>query len=139
MSTKALRKPLSRRRFFKLAGGATVAAAGMGMLPRPFRKLLGPVAMSEAMRDRRPPDLFFAGTDGWIFLPPEPPLIPPRWAASRRIRMTWRPNRSTPTSSASATSPDSTATQIANQKNKAQHSAPLFWVDQYNPAVPRIS
>ena len=26
--------------------------------------------------------------------------------------------------------------QKQNQKNKAQHSAPLFWVNQYDPAHP---
>ena len=49
MSTKRLPgQSLSRRRFFKMAGGATVAAAGMGVLPNPFKKLLSPVGISEA-------------------------------------------------------------------------------------------
>jgi FtsP/CotA-like multicopper oxidase with cupredoxin domain len=30
-----------------------------------------------------------------------------------------------------------TSTQKTNQKMKAQHSAPLFWVDQFNPNSPR--
>jgi FtsP/CotA-like multicopper oxidase with cupredoxin domain len=29
-----------------------------------------------------------------------------------------------------------TATQLANQKNRAQHSAPFFWVKQFDPASP---
>ena len=28
-------------------------------------------------------------------------------------------------------------TQRANQKNKAQHTAPMFWVDQFDPAAPK--
>jgi hypothetical protein len=62
-------KALSRRHFFKLTGGATLAAAGMGLLP--FRKLLGPMAMSSAEAAvTDPPDLYFAGTDGWIYMDP---------------------------------------------------------------------
>ena len=40
----------------------------MGLLP--FKKLLGPLAMSDAEADgQSAPDLYFAGTDGWISLP----------------------------------------------------------------------
>ena len=77
MSTKRLPgQSLSRRRFFKMAGGATVAAAGMGVLPNPFKKLLSPVGISEAQAQTFPaPDLFYAGTDGWISLPKSPAIF----------------------------------------------------------------
>ena len=73
MSTK--RSPgqaLSRRRFVKMAGGATVAAAGMGVLP--FKKLLGPFAMSEAEAQTAypAPNLFYAGLAGRLIQPSVP-------------------------------------------------------------------
>ena len=60
----------SRRRFVRMAGQAAAAAAGLGLLP--LNKLLGPVAMSEAQAQTPPPDLYYAGTDGWIHLPDGP-------------------------------------------------------------------
>lgn len=127
----------NRRRFFRMAGGATIAMAGMGLAPPPLQKLLGPVGMvdAQAQTSYPPPDLYFAGTDGWISLPKSPTI----------------------TSELGLVHPDSLApdprfstyifgfrnvtglsdTQRSNQKNKAQHNAPMFWVDQFNPAAPR--
>ena len=64
---------INRRQLLKMTGGATLAAAGMGLLP--FKKLLGPLSMSEAEAQTFPaPDLFFGGTDGWISLPATPAI-----------------------------------------------------------------
>jgi FtsP/CotA-like multicopper oxidase with cupredoxin domain len=112
------KRNLNRRDFLKYAGGAVAVAGTMNWA--------GKVLMPEAATAQAvPPDLYLAGTDGWIYLPPTP-AIPP-----------FHPDVLAP-------SPFTTyifgfrnitgldATQKANQKNKAQHSAPLFWVDQYN-------
>lgn len=135
MSKKPFPDSPSRRRFLKLAGGTTAAAVGMGLLP--FKKLLGPVGMSEAQALTYPyPDLFFAGTDGWISLPKSPAIF------SESLGVWTHPDSLAP-------DPFTTyifgfrdvtglsATQRSAQKNKAQHSAPMFWVDQYNPGNPK--
>ncbi len=133
MTKRSPGKALSRRHFFRLTGGATVAAAGAGLLP--FKKLLGPLAMSEAQAFPNP-DLFFAGTDGWMWLPPEPKIF------SASLGVYTHPDDLAPP-------PFNTyifgfrnvtwldAAQRAAQKNHAQHNAPIFWVDQFNPADPK--
>ena len=132
-------KALSRRRFFKLAGGATVAAAGMGVLPLPFKKLLSPVGMSEAQAQSFPaPDLFYAGTDGWISLPKSPAI----YSASLGGVKT-HPDNLAPDARFSTyifgfrNVTGLSDAQRGDQKNKAQHTAPMFWVDQFNPALPQ--
>ncbi len=115
---------LSRRSLLKAAGGALAVAGTVTW----SGKLLAPEA---AFADSSmPPDLFMGGTDGWISLP-KTPAIPP-----------FHPDLLAP-------SPFTTyifgfrnltgldATQRSAQKNKAQHSAPLFWVDQFDPAHPK--
>ncbi len=124
----------SRRDFFKLAGGAMVIAGGVGFLPPFLRKTLAPDQVVTAAGDY---DLYFAGTDGWLWLPPTPALAP------------WHPDPY----GVDHLAPDGTPltdyifgfrdvthltdAQRQNQKYKAQHNAPFFWVDQYNPASPK--
>ena len=129
---------LSRRRFLKVAGGATVAAAGMGMLPLPFKNLLGPVGVSEAQAQTYPaPDLFYAGTDGWISLPKSPAI----YSASLGGVQT-HPDNLAPDARFSTyifgfrNVTGLSDAQRANQKNHAQHNAPMFWVDQFDPNNP---
>ncbi|MGZ5392981.1 MAG: multicopper oxidase domain-containing protein [Mycobacterium sp.] len=124
MTKRSQDKSLSRRGFFRMAGGAVAAAAGMGLVPAPFKKRLGPVGLAEA-QTFPPPNLFFAGTDGWISLPAAP-AIPP-----------FHPDNLAPLPFTTyifgfRNVTGLTDAQRANQKNKAQHSAPLFWVDQFN-------
>jgi FtsP/CotA-like multicopper oxidase with cupredoxin domain len=127
-------RELSRRTFLKYAGGAIlVATTAGGMGPKLVRDLAGPAAASAA----GPLTLELGGTDGWIWLPPTP-AIPP-----------YHPDNLAP----QAVDGDAasqlttyifgfrnvtglTETQKFNQKNKAQHSAPLMWVNEYdgNPA-----
>lgn len=114
---------INRRDFLKLAGAAALTVAGVGVLPQFLRKALMPEQVAGAADV--PPNLYFAGTDGWMFLPPDPPigfyfpdnLAPPPFNTYifgfRNIS-------------------GLTEEQKANQKMKAQHNAPLFWVDQYN-------
>ncbi len=76
-----------------------------------------------------PPNLYLAGTDGWIFLPKTPaipPFHPDNLAPDPFTTYIFGFRNVTGLSDA----------QRSNQKNKAQHSAPLFWVDQFNPASP---
>ena len=107
---------VDRRRFLQLAGSAfalgSAAWAGRVLLPE------------SARAEDRPPDLFLGGTDGWIYLPPTPaipPFHPDNLAPApfttyifgfRNVTGLHRPG------------------SAADQKNKAQHSAPLFWVNQ---------
>jgi FtsP/CotA-like multicopper oxidase with cupredoxin domain len=106
---------LDRRRFLQLAGGAvalgSAAWAGRVLLPEAARA------------EDRPPDLFLGGTDGWIHLPPTP-AIPP-----------FHPDNLAPAPFTTyifgfRNLTGLTPERAADQKNKAQHSAPLFWVDQ---------
>lgn len=122
-----MHKQLSRRKFLQIAGGAAVTAAGASMLPQFLRKQLLPEAVVGAADV--PPNLYLAGTDGWIFLP-STPAIPP-----------FHPDVLAPPPFTTyifgfRNVTGLTATQKTNQKNKAQHSAPLFWVKQFDPDNP---
>lgn len=112
---------LSRRQFLQVAGGmaavAGVAWTGRVLMPEP------------AMAAGGAADLALGGTDGWIYLPPTP-AIPPFHPDS------YAPAPFTTYAFGFRNVTGLTPTQRANQKNKAQHSAPLFWVSQYDPAHP---
>ena len=134
MTKRSDDKALSRRHFFKLTGGATFVAAGMGLLP--FKKLLGPLSMSEAQAQAFPePDLYFAGTDGWIYLNPSPAVYSASLGGVKTHPDDLAPAPFTTYIFGFRNVTWLDATQRANQKNKAQHNAPIFWVDQFNPAV----
>lgn len=131
MSQRFSRKPLGRRSFLKGAGGVLGAAAGAGLMPGFLRKVLLPAGVGAASAADPPPDLFFAGTDGWIHLPPGPAIgffHPDSLSPDPRFTTYVFGFRN-------VTGLD--ATQLAAQKNRAQHSAPPFWVRQYDPASPR--
>jgi len=126
-------KQFSRRDFLKLAGGAAVTVAGVGLMPQFLKKhLMADEVVTAATGDY---DLFFAGTDGWCWLPPTP-AIPP-----------WHPDPYGADYTPPGVDPFTTYifgfrnvtglddAQRANQRNKTQHNAPFFWVDQYNPDV----
>lgn len=112
---------VGRRRFLQLTGGAAalgaVAWRGKLLLPEP------------AAAAGAPPDLSLGGTDGWMYLPPTPsvpPFHPDVLAPSGLTTYIFGFRNVT----------GMTATQLAGQKNHAQHSAPLFWVNQFDPANP---
>ena len=70
-----MRQRLSRRNFFKIAGGAALAAAGASLAPRFIgQNWLAPTWNAGAQQAA--PDLAFAATDGWIFLPPDLTMAP---------------------------------------------------------------
>ncbi len=113
---------VDRRRLLKLTGSAaalgSVAWAGKSLFPE---------AVQAAVDDTA--DLYLGGTDGWIHLPPTP-AIPP-----------FHPDVLAPAGLTTyifgfRNLTGLNATQRLAQKYKAQHSAPLFWAKQYDPAHP---
>jgi FtsP/CotA-like multicopper oxidase with cupredoxin domain len=111
---------LSRRDFLKIAGGAVLLTAGGSVLPHFLRKTLLPEQVVTAASDY---DLFFAGTDGWFYMPPDPPILP------------YHPDSYAPAPFTTyifgfRNVTGLTDTQRQNQRNKAQHNSPFFWVDQ---------
>ena len=116
------KQPFSRRDVFKFAGGA-IAIVGTGVLAS---NVLMPEAAVAALAE---PDLFLAGTDGWIHLP-ETPAIPPFHPD------VLAPNLLTTYIFGFRNVTGQTDVQRTNQKNKAQHSAPMFWTKQFDPANP---
>jgi FtsP/CotA-like multicopper oxidase with cupredoxin domain len=118
-----MRKSITRRDFFKLAGGMVAAAAGARLLPGNLGTLLHPLEVGVASAQDPPPDLYFAGTDGWIYLPPSPaipPFFPDDLAPPPFNTYIFGFRNITGLSN----------DQIKNQKMKAQHAAPLFWTRQ---------
>ena len=87
MSRKSSRKLFDRRTFLKGAGVALAASAGTGLMPGFLRKALLPTE-SGPLRLRSAPDLFFAGTDGWISLPRTPAIATPRRVSTRTTWLT---------------------------------------------------
>jgi hypothetical protein len=126
MTDNRILRNISRRDFLKIAGGAAFVAAGAGVIPQYLRKTLSPVETVKAADPA--PDLYFAGTDGWIYLPPSPPIgfyFPDDLAPAPFNTYIFGFRNITGLG----------LKQIAYQKMKAQHNAPLFWVDQYDPSV----
>jgi hypothetical protein len=126
MNKKSSSINLSRRDFLKIAGGTAFVAAGAGFMPQALRRVLRPEAVAQAQVE---PDLYYAGTDGWIYLPPTPaipPFHPDPLGPDPFNTYIFGFRNVTGMSDA----------QKINQKQKAQHNAPLFWVDQFNPSSP---
>jgi FtsP/CotA-like multicopper oxidase with cupredoxin domain len=123
-------RDLSRRTFLKYAGGAIlVAAASAGAGPRALRSIAGPAAANAA----GPLILELGGTDGWIWLPPTP-AIPPFHPDPLGIEaVDGDPSSKLTTYIFGFRNVTGLSeTEKFNQKNKAQHSAPLIWVNEYN-------
>lgn len=117
-----MKKQFSRRDFLKLAGGAVITVAGASLLPNYLRKTLHP---EEVVNAAEPADLFFAGTDGWFWLPNTPadallPYFPDDLAPSPFNAYIFGFRNVTGLSNKAR----------ENQRNKAQHTAPFFWVTE---------
>ena len=117
---------LTRRQLLK-AGGLTAIAAGVGAFgPRLVGTLVQP---GRALAADKPPNLKLVGTDGWISLPPDPPIF------SNSLGVTVHPDPYAPDGKSTYIFGFANASGLAddvqfNLKNKAQHSAPLFWARQ---------
>jgi FtsP/CotA-like multicopper oxidase with cupredoxin domain len=114
------RARLSRRALLK-ASGLAALAAGAG--PVLLERLVG---ASRVLAADRPPDLKLVGTDGWISLPASPPIF------STSLGVTVHPDSYAPAGKSTYIFGFANASGLANDvqfhlKNKAQHSAPLFW------------
>ena len=82
---------IGRRQLLKYAGGAAALAAGSSIGTNWLGKTLKPLSVSKVDAAGDPADLFFGGTDGWIYLPPTPPIgffHPDTLCAGRRSRRT---------------------------------------------------
>jgi len=114
---------LSRRDLLKYGGLTAVAAGAAGLGPRLVEQILQP---GRALAVDRPPDLKLVGTDGWISLPPNPPIF------SSSLGVVTHPDTYAPPDRTTYVFGFANATGLAddaqfNLKNKAQHAAPLFW------------
>jgi hypothetical protein len=129
-----MNKPISRKDFLKIAGGAVVIVAGTSVLPQFLRKTLLAEQVVSAAGDY---DLFFAGTDGWMYLPPAciPPFFPDNLAPVPFN--TYIFGFRNVTNFADTPGGLTAQEKIQNQKMKAQHNAPFFWVDQFDPSNPK--
>lgn len=117
-----MKRYISRRDFLKLAGGGLLAAGGMSVARGLVSGSLFPelVALAQSI----PPDRVFAGTDGWMYLPPLPTPSPfhPDDLSPDPIFTTYIFGFRDVTGMGEA--------QVLNQKMKAQHSAPMFWLQE---------
>ena len=128
MKPQADSSRFSRRDFLKLAGSAVFLAAGASLLPQYLRKTLLPIGIADAAEVA--PDLYLAGTDGWIYLPPDPPI-----SFYHPDNLAPAPFNTYIFGFRNITGLD--ANQISQQKNHAQHNAPLFWAKQFDPGNPK--
>ena len=123
MNKKIVSQRISRRNFLKLAGGGLLTVGGMGILNKLASGSLLPESVALAQDEA--PDKIFAATDGWMYLPPLPTPSP------------YHPDDLSPDPSLFTTYifgfrdvTGQTDAQILNQKMKAQHSAPMFWLQE---------
>jgi FtsP/CotA-like multicopper oxidase with cupredoxin domain len=117
----------NRRQLFRYAGAAAVVAAGTGS----GMKWLKPFASSAVSAEPRLAQvttdhyMFLGGTDGWMGLPPTPAIgyfHPDNLAPPDLTTYIFGFRNITELSQS----------QQAQQKQRAQHSAPLFWVNQFD-------
>ena len=124
---------LSRRQFLRVAGGAAVLAGGAAWAGK---ILLPDEAVAQGATDY---DLYWAGTDGWMYLPPTPAIPPfhPDVLAPDPFTTYIFGFRNITFAAAQAADPVHANEMRANQKNHAQHSAPLMWVNEFDPNSPK--
>jgi FtsP/CotA-like multicopper oxidase with cupredoxin domain len=122
---------VGRRQFLKVAGGVAALSVGLGA---PWKgKTLSPISVTPADAAGGVPNLMLGGTDGWIALPATPVIGP---AFSPFHPDPYAPNPFTTYIFGFRNITGLDPVQRTKQKNKAQHNAPLFWVNQFNPAAP---
>ena len=120
MTTRSPTKTLSRRRFFKMAGGAVAAAAGMGILPTPFKKMLDPVGLVQAADRLSGPNCSMPAPTAGSALPADADILGPS-RESLCIRTSSRRRRITDYIFGFRNVTWLRDATRANQKNHAQH------------------
>lgn len=120
MMSQDMKRELSRRQVLKLGGGVI----GLGALAILSKALLRPTDITEAAENEQitTPDLHFAASDGWIYLPD--PAVPP-----------YHPDNMAPSPFTTYIFGFRDVTGLTNdqvlaQKMKMQLSAPTWWIDQ---------
>ena len=116
---------LSRRQVLKYGGLTAAAAAAAGLGPRLVGTILQP---AHALAADKPPNLKLVGTDGWISLPPAPAISSPAFGIVHPD--SYAPDGRTTYIFGFANATGLDDSQQYQLKNKAQHSAPLFWAKQ---------
>ncbi len=107
---------LGRRSVLRGIGGLV----GAGLLRK-----LAPIGVAEAAAGDGTANLYYGGTDGWISLPTSPAIGP------------FHPDNLAPAPFSTyifgfRNLTGLTKSQISQQKLKAQHNAPIFWIDQFD-------
>ncbi len=133
---------LGRRELLRLAGGSTILAVGLMAVDRRF----SPFSVTKAGADPllADPDpthyMFLGGTDGWIDLPHDPPIgfyHPDPLGVGKGMRGLNGDGGPVDLSTyvfGFRNITDLDTVQRYEQKQRAQHSAPLFWVNEVDPA-----
>jgi FtsP/CotA-like multicopper oxidase with cupredoxin domain len=121
MNQDYVKRGLSRRQVLKLGGGLISLGTLSALLPK---ALLQPTQVVEAAGKEliTMPDLHFAASDGWIYLPdpPVPPYHPDNMAPSPLTTYIFGFRNVT----------GLTHDQVFAQKMKVQLVAPTWWIDQ---------
>ena len=116
-----------RRQLLRYGAGAAVAASAVGWGTRFLQPSSVSVAGADAHMAKPVADMYIGGTDGWISLPATP-AIPP-----------FHPDNYAPPGATTYIFGFRNITELVPQglhyaqKNKAQASAPMFWVKQFDP------
>ncbi len=114
---------LTRRQLLQYGGLTALAATAVSFGPRLVGTIVQPGRARGADKE---PNLKLVGTDGWISLPPTPSIF------SSSLGVTTHPDPYAPDGFSTYIFGFANASGLAddvqfNLKNKAQHSAPLFW------------
>jgi hypothetical protein len=145
MAENSSQNRLSRRDLLKLGGGMLGAAAGSSFLSKAFLKpdaVKAAIQRPSSRQSLRPGEAFQDGwfnlhlvaTDGWIYLPPEA-TVPP-----------YHPDDMAPPPFNTYIFGFRDVTQVSHnedlvyaQKMKAQLTAPLFWVEQEQDYILKLT
>jgi FtsP/CotA-like multicopper oxidase with cupredoxin domain len=118
---------LSRRSFLKMGGVSLAAAAIARMAPNSISRS-GEIALAAPSAQMVAPDIHFAATDGWVYLPGQVPI--PGTTDQFYNPDSWAPEGLTTYMFGFRNVTGMTDEQIAMQKMKSQASAPMFWVNE---------
>jgi manganese oxidase len=123
MRKENLTRELSRRQLLKLGAGLVGVTAAGAVVPKALLKPDRVVEASPAAQDTTPPNLHFAATDGWIYLPGENlPYHPDNLAPDLLTTYIF--------GFRDVTELGTDRDKIFAQKMKAQLMAPMWWLNE---------